>query len=55
MVGGEGVQELDLEEDRPRLEWAKETEVRILALSEPRMEVEAVEDSRVGEREKSDD
>ena len=59
MMGEEGVQKLNLEEDRPRLDWAKETEefetgVRNLALSEPRMEVETVEDSRGGEKEKGD-
>ena len=59
MMEEEGVQELNLEEDRPRLDWAKETEefetgVRNLALSEPRMAVETVEDSRGGENEKGD-
>ena len=60
MMGEEGVEELNLEEDRPRLDWAKETEefetgVRNLAFSEPRMDVETVEDSRGGENEKGDD
>ena len=53
-------EELDLEEDRPRLDWARETEefetgVRNLVLSEPRMEVETGRDSRGGEKEKGDD
>ena len=53
-------EELDLEEDHPRLDWARETEefetgVRNLVLSEPRMEVETGRDSRGGEKEKGDD
>ena len=54
------VEELDLEEDRPRLDWIGETEefetgVRDLVLSEPRMEVETERDSRGSEKEKGDD